>query len=69
MVEKTTLYFLCDFVSLDESKRKSGDLEASSAIQWLDPQDAIIKMKEQGKRLGREDVDESVVVENLLKME
>lgn len=46
MVEKTTLYFLCDFVSLDESKRKSGDLEASSTMQWLDPKDMIVKMKE-----------------------
>lgn len=68
MVEKTTLYFLCDFVSIDESKRKSGDLEATSTLQWLDRKEMIAKMKEQGKRLGRSDADESAVIENLLKI-
>lgn len=63
LVEKTTLYFLCDFVSIDESLRHADDLESKSEICWMDPQELIAKMKEQGARLGREDVDESVVVE------
>lgn len=62
-IEKTTLYFLCDFVSIDESRRNKDDLEAASQIQWLDPSDLISKMKEQGKRLDREDADESVILE------
>jgi len=68
VMEKNTLYFLCDFVSIDESHRNSeeGDIEAKSEIKWMDPEDLIIKMKEQGKRLGREDADESSVIERVI---
>lgn len=62
-VEKTTLYFLCRMVSIDESTRKEGDVEATSTIMWMDPEELIVCMKEQGKRLGREDADESKIVE------
>lgn len=67
IMEKTTIYFLCDLVSIDPSKRKEGDPEAYSEISWLPPQTLIQKMKEQGVRLNREDADESVVVERAVK--
>ncbi len=67
-IEKTTLYFLCDFVSIDESLRKKEDVESASEIRWMEPTDLIVKMKEQGKRLGRSDADESVVIENVSNM-
>lgn len=65
MVEKTTLYFLCNFISIDETKRKVDDIEATSQILWLDPLDLIVKMKEQGVRLQRKDIDESSILERL----
>lgn len=67
VIEKTTLYFLCDFISQDESLRSQEDMERESKIQWFDPKELIVKMKEQGKRLNREDMDESVVIERLLE--
>jgi ADP-ribose pyrophosphatase YjhB (NUDIX family) len=66
LIEKTTLYFLCDFVSIDESLRKQDDVEAKSRILWLQPSELIVRMKEQGKRLNREDADESAIIERLL---
>lgn len=65
-MEKTTLYFLCDFISIDPSKRSTNDPESVSEIRWMKPQDLIVKMKEQGKRSGREDIDESKVLERLV---
>ena len=67
IVEKTTLYFLCDFISQDESLRSQEDIERESEIRWFDFEELVVRMKEQGKRLGREDMDESSVIENLLK--
>lgn len=64
-VEKTTLYFLCDFVSIDESLRKPFDIEATSRIQWLSADDLIMRMKEQTQRYQREDGDESSVLERV----
>lgn len=70
MMEKTTLYFLCNFISMDESMRNHGenDPEAKSEIKWMDPQELIVKMRDQGKRLGREDVDESSIIERVLRL-
>lgn len=64
-VEKTTLYFLCDVLSFDETKRRANDEESTSKIMWLPPEELIIKMKEQGQRLHREDLDESSILERL----
>lgn len=64
-IEKTTLYFLCDFISQDDSLRAKDDVESVSVLQWSNPEDLIIRMKEQGKRLGREDADESSVMERI----
>ena len=67
VVEKTTLYFLCDFISQDESLRSEEDIQRGSVIQWFDPKELVERMKEQGKRIGREDMDESVVIERLIE--
>lgn len=67
-IEKTTLYFLCDFVSIDQSLRKTDDVEAKSEIQWVDPEVLIVHMREQRERLGREDIDESAIIETFLKI-
>lgn len=65
-IEKTTLYFLCDFVSIDETKRKIDDPESHSAITWIHPEELMIKMKEQGARLRRGlNLDESSILERL----
>ncbi len=65
LVEKTTLYFLCDLVDIDESRRAENDLEAASEIRWIDARELAILMKEQFKRIGREDLDESKILESL----
>ncbi|MDB5194186.1 MAG: hypothetical protein JWN50_200 [Parcubacteria group bacterium] len=64
-VEKTTLYFLCDLVSFDQTKRRMGDPEGGSEIMWMDREELISKMKEQNKRINREDIDESKILENV----
>lgn len=69
MMEKTTLYFLCDLVDMDVSKRASDDPESASEIRWMKPHDLISKMKEQGQRSGREDIDESKVLERLARID
>ena len=67
IVEKTTLYFLCDLVEFDPIRRQANDPESSSEILWLDANELIAKMKEQRKRIGREDADESALLENVVK--
>ena len=64
-IEKTTLYFLCDLVSIDESKRKEDDPERGSEIHWMGLEDVMPRMKEQALRLGRKDVDESSILEKV----
>ena len=66
IMEKTTLYFLCNLIDIDLAKRASGDPESVSELRWMKPQDLIPKMKEQGQRSGREDIDESKILEKLL---
>ena len=63
-MEKTTLYFLCEYVSMDESLREAD--EPTSNIRWIDPQELIDYMHNQKKRFNREDVDESIIVERVL---
>ena len=65
-IEKTTLYFLCDLVSIEESRRKEGDPERGSEIRWVKPEDVIPRMREQAVRLDRKDIDESSILEKLI---
>lgn len=63
-IEKTTLYFLCDLNSVDESKREKED-EGKSEIRWIKPETLIPLMQAQGKRLEREDLDESLILQRI----
>lgn len=68
VAEKATLYFLCEPVSFDVLKRDPADEEASSVIRWVKPEELIPKMKEQSKRLGRIDTDESAILQRLVDL-
>lgn len=67
IIQKTTLYFLCKFVSIDQSKRKEDDAEATSEIVWFEPKELIEKMREQGVRLNNKTMDESAIIERFIK--
>jgi hypothetical protein len=62
-IDKTTAYFLCDFVSIDESKRHRGDAEARSIVEWHEPDFLIEKMRAQGTTTKRADLDEAAIIE------
>lgn len=62
-IEKTTLYFLVRLNDYDLSKRLKDDEENLSEIQWKSLEFLIPKMKEQGKRYRRTDLDESAILE------
>ena len=64
-IEKTTLYFLLTCTSIDEKKRLKDDPEIQSEIRWVPPSELIHVMKSQGARIGREDLDESAVIERV----
>ncbi len=66
-IQKTTSYFLCKLLFQDETKRNASDIEGQTILEWHTPAFLIPKMKEQGTRFGREDVDESAVLERLQK--
>lgn len=65
MVEKTTLYFLCDLISYDERRRSPEDLERNSTMLWLAPEDLIRKMESQYERLPRKDANEAVIIKRM----
>ncbi|MDP3934782.1 MAG: NUDIX domain-containing protein [Candidatus Giovannonibacteria bacterium] len=64
-IEKTTIYFLCELISQDLSKRTGDDIEVKSAVEWQMPDYLIPRMKEQAVRFGRTDVDESGILERM----
>lgn len=63
-VEKTTVYFLCQLMSQDLSKR-SGDIESKTDVGWYSKDFLISKMKDQPAKYGRTDIDESSLLEKL----
>lgn len=65
-IQKTTLYFLGKLKSQDISKRSSDDGEQGSTLEWHKPEFLVEKMKEQPKRFGRTDVDESSILERMM---
>lgn len=65
LVQKTTLYFLCDLVELNPDLREKGEVEADSETRWVNKKDLIEKMSEQGKRTERNDLDESEVLKRI----
>lgn len=63
-IEKTTLYFVCRLIDQD-LLRRSGDVESTTAIEWQMSDYLIPLMKEQTKRFGRTDADESSILERV----
>jgi len=66
-IEKTTLYFVCKLLSQDLNKRSDEDIESKSNIEWQKADYLIPKMKEQSKKYGRTDIDESEILERFRK--
>ena len=66
--QKNTLYFHLKLISLDLAKRSYEDKKINAEIVWAKIPELIAKMTEQGKRLNREDLNESVVLERLMKV-
>jgi len=67
-IEKTTLYFLCTFKSQNLSERNTDDIEGKTEVEWHLPEFLIPKMKEQAQKYDRADIDESAILEKLLKL-
>ena len=63
-IEKTTLYFLCKLIDQDETRR-TGDIESKTTLEWQTPAFLIPRMQEQSQRLGRTDIDESLVLKRI----
>lgn len=66
---KTTLYIACQLVEWDPAKRNQdpADLEASSTIEWIEPNALIAIMEKQGKRFPhRVDANESEMIRRAL---
>lgn len=66
-IQKTTLYFLCRLCSFDINKRREGDPEGHSEVVWLEPEELILKMKDQFRRYHQEDVNEAGIIERAQK--
>lgn len=65
--DKTTLYIVCQLTEWDPEKRDLNDSEASSDIEWIEPEALIAIMKKQGDRFPhRADADESLMVQRAL---
>lgn len=65
--EKTTLYIACQLVNWNPENRDLEDPEASSIIEWLEPDVLISIMRNQGIRFQhRVDADESEMIERAL---
>lgn len=65
--EKTTLYIAYALTELKEEDRDTSDIEASSSIEWFNPDDLILLMQKQGARFNhRIDADESEMIKRAL---
>lgn len=63
--EKTTLYYLV--IVEREGVRSTDDGEAHTELVWERPESLLEKMKEQGARSQREDLDESKIIDTYLR--
>jgi hypothetical protein len=67
-IEKTTVYFLVKSCGFDSNyERDPNDDESKSVIQWQSINFLIEKMKEQGMKYERTDLDESIILERAKK--
>lgn len=65
--EKTTLYVACRLINWNPANRDMDDIEANSNIEWLEPSELILLMKQQGTRFQhRVDADESEMIKRAL---
>lgn len=65
--DKTTLYIACQLVDWNPENRDLEDPEASSIIEWLEPDILISLMQQQGIRFQhRVDADESEMIKRAL---
>ena len=62
MIEKTVLYFLVDFVAIDETKREAGAVESRSTLLWLPAEELLEKNVTQAARYSRTDIDDSKII-------
>jgi hypothetical protein len=60
--DKTVLYFACSVTSFDPKLRDLEDPEASSTIEWLDPEKLISIMEKQGIQCKIDLADESLMI-------
>lgn len=60
-VEKTTLFFLCEFKKVVESPIT--DFENSVPLEWCEIDFLIEKQHAQAKQLNRDDIDDSLALE------
>jgi NADH pyrophosphatase NudC (nudix superfamily) len=65
LLQKTTLYFLVDLISIDESKREKDDPEGHSKITWLPKDELLKRMRGQKRRLGNDSLDETEILERV----
>lgn len=66
-IEKTVLYFLVEFISIDETKREVGAVESRSQLLWLEPEDLLEKNITQAARYSRTDIDDSKIIRNYIE--
>lgn len=64
--QKTTLYFLCTYQKDAGERRDLSDAEGRSILEWKSAEELIPVMREQKERFGREDVDESAILERYI---
>lgn len=66
-IEKTVLYFLVDFASIDKSKREAGAVESRSQLHWLKPEDLLEKNLTQAALYSRTDIDDSKIIRDYIQ--
>ncbi len=64
--DKTTLYVACQLIGWNPAERDPNDPEATSIIEWLDPNELISIMQKQGNKFKRVDADESEMIKRAL---
>ncbi len=67
--EKITLYFLCNLIDQNQSRRDTSDVEGQTDLEWHPLDFLIEKMRKQGlDHPERTDMDESSILERLKQL-
>ncbi len=67
LFQKTTLYFLCTYAGELPGERDMADEEGQSILEWKSAAELIPLMKAQREKFGRDDIDESAILEKLIR--